>query len=62
MLKLSDQDVANSPILQVWTEKREDVNDCPKATQDHNTLAPELLGSLVFFFLLFTGFFQCHAL
>lgn len=58
-LKLWGLDVANSPILQVWTEKREDVNSSPKATQGHVTLDPVLFVSLFFLFHLFSDFFQC---
>lgn len=52
MLKLSGQDVANSPNPQVCIERRKGVNDSAKVAQVHVTLAPELFVSLLFFFPL----------
>lgn len=62
MLKLLGQDVTNSPILCIWTEKQEDVSGSPKATWGHVTLAAELFVRFFFFSLIFTDFFPCQEL
>ncbi|XP_031517331.1 sodium/potassium/calcium exchanger 2 isoform X3 [Papio anubis] len=48
MLKLLGLNVADSPSRPVWTERREDGNNSPIATQGHITLTPEILFDSLF--------------